>query len=242
MVISRQQDDPRQSRLYLPDSSDNQSMTYLDSVQEEKDLGIIIDCRLKFDSHINSIVNRSNRMMGIIRRTFDRLEPQVFRPLFTTLVRPILEYGQAIWSPFQRGHIRKIESVQRAATKKINGFKNMSYEDRLRKLRLPTLRFRRMRGDAIEAFKIIHNLYDANVSLNLQRSNLQTRGHQLKLFQERTNRLDIRKNSFRNRIPKLWNALPESVVNAPSLNSFKNRLDNLWADHPLLYNAEADFI
>ena len=179
--------------------------------------------------------------MGIIRRTFDHLDSSIFKQLFITLVRSNLEYGQAIWSPYQKGHIRKIESVQRAATRKINGFKELSYPERLKKLSLPSLRFRRMRGDAIETYKLIHEIYDPDISLKFTRSNQATRGHNLKLFHERTNRLEIRRNSFRIRIPSIWNDLPAAVVNAPSLNTFKNRLDKHWRNHPIKYNPEADF-
>jgi hypothetical protein len=41
----------------------------------------------------------------------------------------------------------------------------------------------------------------------------------------RTNR---RKYSFSQRVVAHWNALPESVINATSVNSFKNRLNNHW--------------
>ena len=51
-----------------------------------------------------------------------------------------------------------LENVQRRATKKIPGFKNMSYEDRLQKLKLPTLAYRRKRGDMIETQDNIWNL------------------------------------------------------------------------------------
>lgn len=238
MVMSRHEDDPRPSSLFLKTATGN--ISYLERIEEEKDLGITIDSKLSFESHISNIVNKANRMMGIIRRTFDKLEPEIFKPIFVTLVRSILEYGQAVWSPYKKGTIRKIESVQRVATKKVNGLQHLSYPERLKTLKLSTLRFRRMRGDAIEAYKIIHNIYDAEVSLDLQRANQQTRGHRLKLFLERTHRLDIRKHSFRNRIPSLWNSLPEHVVCAPSLDSFKARLDKFWVNHPVFYDPEAD--
>ena len=117
----------------------------------------------------------------------------------------------------------------------MNGFKDLPYPERLRRLNLPTLRFRRMRGDVIEVYKNLTNCYDQTVSLNLKRASSSTRGHSMKLFQERS-RLDIRKHSFRNRIVSVWNSLPEEVVTAPTLNSFKNRLDRHWKSHPMLYD------
>ena len=48
-----------------------------------------------------------------------------------------------------------IENVQRRATKLIPILSGLSYEERLKKLKLPTLKYRRLRGDMIEVFKIL---------------------------------------------------------------------------------------
>ena len=57
-------------------------------------------------------------------------------------------------------HVMALKNVQRRATKQIPGFKNMSYADRLQKLKLPTLAYRRKRGDMIETYKITSGTYD----------------------------------------------------------------------------------
>ena len=59
--------------------------------------------------------------------------------------------------------IDKIEQVQKRATKQIPEMKNLNYEERLRKLKLPTLGYRRVRGDMIEMYKIIKGKYDKDV-------------------------------------------------------------------------------
>jgi hypothetical protein len=75
--------------------------------------------------------------------------------------------------------------------------RNLNYEERLKQLKMPTLKFRRMRGDMIEAFKILTRLYDGRVTegmLDISRSHI-TRGNALKLVKHRSRR-DIRKYSF----------------------------------------------
>ena len=53
-----------------------------------------------------------------------------------------------------------IENVQRRATKQVPSLKQLSYTDRLKKLKMPTLKYRRIRGDMIETFKIVNGIYD----------------------------------------------------------------------------------
>ena len=113
------------------------------------------------------------------------------------MVRPALEYCNQVWAPLHMKHITLIENVQRRMTKNLPGLKDLEYEQRLRKLDLPTLAYRRLRGDMIECFKLTTERYDRQVSNNLLKfsNNTTSRGHQLKLEKRRT-RLEIRKNSF----------------------------------------------
>ena len=80
--------------------------------------------------------------------------------LYKSMVRPHLEYANSVWCPYKLGDIKEIEKVLKRATKLIINFKNMSYTDRLQHLNLPTLKYRRLRGDMIEVFKITHKIYD----------------------------------------------------------------------------------
>ena len=124
-------------------------------------------------------------------------------------------------TPTKFGTIRDIEKVQKRATKMVRGCKNLNYSERLRYLALPTLRYRRLRGDMIEVYKILHGYYDSNVVPTLLRNHdTRSRGNSLKLLHVRCN-LDVKKYSFCLRVVGYWNSLPDNVVTACSLNSFK---------------------
>ena len=111
------------------------------------------------------------------------LDETSFRYLFQALVRPHLEYAEAVWSPFAKKDIDTIEMVQKRATKLIPSLKNMDYPNRLKKLKMPTLKYRRLRGDMIDVYKIINGIYDYKVVTGFfELSDVeQTRGHNKKL-------------------------------------------------------------
>ena len=155
------------------------------------------------------------------------------------MVRTQLDYASSVWAPYKKKHIDMIENVQKRATKQIPGMKNLPYEERSRKLELPTLSYRRLRGDMIEVYKIIQGHYDPEAStiiklMNDTEQRFSTRTNSKKVVYNRAN-TNIRKNSFSIRIAKYWNKLPENI------NSFKNRLDKHWKDEELYYaNYKAD--
>lgn len=203
--------------------------TCLKLEEEEKDLGIIVDNKLNFRQHIQTAVNKANRILGTIRRTYTYLNERSFCLLYKALVRPHLEYGASIWNPHKIQDINLLENVQRRATKLIPGMKDTAYEERMKKLKLPSLKYRRDRGDMIEVFKIVRGFYDKQGSAGLVKvhCNKRTRGNSYCMEKARS-RLDIRKYSFSQRVVNDWNSLPEEIVQSPTLNTFENRLDKYW--------------
>ena len=179
-------------------------------------------------------------MLGIIKRNFNAVDAFTFITLYKSFVRSQLEYANSIWNPCTIGIVHDIEKVQKRATKYVKACKDLSYEDRLRYLQLPTLKYRRLRGDLIQVYKILHNLYEPSTVPNLPRSaDLRTRGNSLKLLVERC-RLDIRRFSFCSRVVKYWNSLPDTAVNSDSLNCFKTDVDKHFKCTNMYFDFEAD--
>ena len=85
------------------------------------------------------------------------------KKLFCTFVRPHLEYAQIVWSLHLLKHIDLLESVKERATKLVDGLKDLEYYSRLKKIKMTTLDFRRLRGDVIKIFKHIRT-YDNPLS------------------------------------------------------------------------------
>lgn len=210
----------------------------LDVSQVEKDLGVLIDGKLKFDQHINQTVKKANMLLAVIRRSFVYLNEEIMSFMYKGLVRPALEYGAAVWSPKLERDVEAIESVQRRATRMIPSLKSLPYEQRLRELKLPSMKYRRYRGDMIHTYKYMHQKYFVPGCQMFSKSVTSTRGHSLKLSKGRC-KGSLRSNFFSQRVINMWNSLPEDVVMAPSLNTFKNRIDGHWANIPFMYNFKA---
>ena len=212
----------------------------LEHVFEEKDLGVYVDSDLKFEAHIASKVNKANSIVGLIRRSFNYLDGELFKKLYISFVRPHLEYAQSVWQPHLVKYKNILENVQIRATKLVDGFSELPYEERLKKLDLPTLTYRRERGDMIEIYKHMHT-YDKDViSQNFRRNTRISRKHNYQLVENKPSDgvRGRQYNSFYFRNNRKWNNLPKKVVDAATLDGFKQELDEAWNKRSIKFNTD----
>ena len=190
------------------------------TTRKEKNIGVMIDDKLTFSDHLAEKINRANSILGITRRTFVYLDLTMLKALYTALVEPHLEYANQIWCLYLVKNVEAIENVQRHATRMVPQLKGLNYKERLRKLDLPTLAYRRLRGNLIEVYKIITHKYDPDCTREIfkMRGDTTTR---MKIFKTGS-RLNTRKYTFSNRVVNHWNDLPEWVVNAESVKIESN--------------------
>ena len=187
---------------------------------------------------VRGTAKKARRSAGMLLRSIDFKTPYILVPLFKSVVRPILEYANTVWSPYKRKHIDLLEKIQRSFTKRVIGMYDLGYCQRLERLNLPSLEYRRMRGDLIEAYKVLHEIYDPVTTRELLSPNISnTRGHNFKLSKN-SPQLNNYKYFFVNRIVNLWNQLPSHVVNSPSVNVFKNRIDSLLQKYMFTTNID----
>ena len=212
--------------------------TGLEHVLEEKDLGIIIDSELTFEAHIEAKLGTANQMLGLIRRSLTCCTAEIVIPLYKAFVRQHLEFGVAVWGGFiKRRHLHAIERIQMRATRIVESVKGMPYEERLRKLKLPTMTYRRARGLMMEVWKHINSYDTAVISPTFQFTRSARYPFQLKRF----NSKGSQSKSFYHLAPALWNDLPLAVRETECRNTFKNRLDKHWRGHPMRLDYKASY-
>ena len=191
---------------------------------EEKDLGVTVADNLSFGKHINKITGETYNLVKNIRTAFTYIDEEMVKKLITSMIRPRLEYAALVWSPNLKKEIRKVERIQRAATKLPETLRDCTYEERLEKLGLITLEKRRERGDLIALYRIQEGLEKIDREDLVVRDGMETRGNSKKLKRSVCRR-NIKKYSFPYRSIPAWNGLDEETVCAKTIHEFKANLD-----------------
>ena len=209
--------------------------TYLNDTTMIKDLGIHVTKNLKWTEHITKIKNKAMQKCYQILRSFTSKNIWILLRAYITFVRPLLEYGSIIWNPHPgRPDSKLVESVQRYFTKKICqrcSIPFSSYEDRIYKLNLKTLEYRRKEIDLVMVYKMMNNLVDIRQEdfYEMYVSTYNTRSHEL-CNTNSTPKSEMEKLSFSKRTVPMWNNLPAEVVTAKSITAFKSKIRNVNLD------------
>ncbi|KAK4815604.1 LOW QUALITY PROTEIN: hypothetical protein QYF61_004819 [Mycteria americana] len=187
---------------------------WTESSPAEKDWGVLVDKKLSMSQQCVLAAQKANRILGCIKKSVASRSRETPPGALVQLC-----------SPQHRKDMDLFEWVQRRATKMIRGLDDLSYEERLRQLRLCSLEKRRIQGDLIAAFQCLKGAYMKDgEGLFIRECSGRTRGRGFKLKEGRF-RLDVRKKFFTVRVVRHWNRLPREAVDAPSLEVFKARLD-----------------
>ena len=162
-------------------------------------------------------------MLGLIRISFACLDRPMFLNLYLVLVRPHLEYCVQAWSPYKRKYIKRLEGVQRRATKLVPELRDLEYPERLRRLGLTTLEERRARGDMIQTYKFVSGKEDINPSVFFQMAVPRPGANSRKIFMQRT-RLNVRKKNLLKELEQVGISWKTMLLNREKLKVSRNTL------------------
>ena len=120
---------------------------YIPDMSHYNDLGVIIDVTLRFHCHIHEVYGKASGGAMLILQGVVCRSPEFLTKAFVTHVRPIMDFASVVWCTGYVGDVDLLENVQRRFTKRISGFWNMSYGNRLSALDLFSAKGRLLRND-----------------------------------------------------------------------------------------------
>ncbi len=190
----------------------------LEKTEAEKDLGVIICDDGKNNRQAVKAINRANSELERLRKTFQFFNIKLFKILYPIFIRPHLEFASPVWNSFSKENIKKMEGIQKRATKMVIELRALSYEDRLKELGLTTLEVRRKRADLIQLYKIKKGVEEVDIDIGGgNQGGYQGRGHNQQIIREKIGNIHMRNNSLPNRNATTWNLLPSDIVGADNV-------------------------
>ena len=172
--------------------------------------------------------NKTRKLIGLFYRTFYKhSSSETMLKLYSTFIRPHLEYAAAAWDPFLKKDIDLLEDVQTFALKVCIKSWNRNYEELLSMTHLSTLQSRRQKFKLCHIFNIINDFTffpEAPIQRRvLPYSSRSVHNQALVPIHAKTSQFQA---SFFPSAIDHWNHLPASVSSAPSVSSFKYHLNN----------------
>jgi hypothetical protein len=142
----------------------------LDAKTEIRDLGVILDSKMLFKSHINRVIEKSFKQLNFILRVskpFNNVN--TMKTLYFTYVRSSIEFATVIWNPQYITYIDRLENVQNKFIKALDYKTKSPYNDPLtsrKRYNITSLENRRTITDMTFLYKIVNNITDCTDLLN----------------------------------------------------------------------------
>ena len=208
----------------------------LKQVDKTKYLGVIISEDLSWDNHVDYITSKANRALGMLRRNIKECPSTLKEIAYFSMVRSLLEYSCAVWDPHKTKNINCIEKVQRRAARFVKNDYRIYLKDEqeyisvskmIEELGWQDLANRRRETRLALFYKIINeqvNVPHQEILKKTSMTQVTRQGKTGKKYIAIGCKTNDYKYSFFPRTTKDWNDLPNTTVNAPSIEAFKNRL------------------
>ena len=193
----------------------------LKQVDTFKYLGVLLSSDLTWTPHIESICSKARKLVGLLYRQFsNNANRDVLLRLYTSIVRPHLEYAAEVWDPHLHKNIELIENVQKQALKMCTKQWDLGYQALLEQTHLQDMGNRRMHLKLCTLFKIVHGLlYFPNDLVVNHHSRYSP--HTLPLLHCPYARTTALQKSFLPSSISVWNHLPPEALHANSIHRFK---------------------
>ena len=227
IIFSKKYERPQYGNLFLENKQ-------IEKVEHHKQLGIIFNSRLTWEEHVTEKCEDAGKRLSVIKRLPETISPYTKLHIYTSFVRPVLEYGSSLFDNLSCEQSQQLEGIQRQAAISITrAYSHTSNERLLSELGLTSLKTRRTKAKLNLFHKIYHGQApDYLKSLIPKKVAPQ---NQYNLRQPQNIHLPkITKNYFlKSFIPstiRLWNNLPSHMKEITEVETFKNHVNEYFHD------------
>ena len=193
---------------------------------EVRDLGVMLDSKLTFATHVDATVSKAKRMLGLIIRSMQqpacprrgKLDHRAMLSAYYAHVRSLIEYGSVVWSGAASTHLKRLERVQHKfllwlACTSDKPSQNLDYVHLLSHFEVPSIKSRFLQHDMQFIYNIYHGRLDCTELVSLfSLSAPARRTRSLDLWHIPYGRVNTIQNSPFRRIPSTCNSFLSSRV------------------------------
>ena len=205
----------------------------LQQVQEHRHLGVIIQSDLRWSSHIDHITKKTKKLLHQLHKIRGNLNVPSLLAIYSTYIRPVLEYGSLVLSNLSQSQRDQLERIQRRAARiclRIPLFRPVHHSSLLHNLKIPTLSSRQTLRQVLLAYDIKHG----STPPHLQQPHLAPRTLQqpyslrrIRTYTLGTPRTNRHRNSPLNSALHQFNKLPEDMQSMLPRTRFKSSASTL---------------
>ena len=196
-----------------------------DIVDSHKHLGVFLSSNAKWDIHIDHIIKRCAKMIGVLRKLKMNISRKCLNQMFLSYIKPILEYADVVWDGCSIDNTDRLERIQLEAARIVTGLTRSTHLERLySEVGWFPLSQHRKERKLTTLYKIIHGLAPSYLTDLLPQTIASNLGYNLRNRQDYIEprcRLELYKRSFFPSSISLWNSLQIEIRAIDSLNSFK---------------------
>lgn len=191
------------------------------------DLGVLLQSNLNWASQYNLMCSKAYKVLNMVRRSFSSSNSVVTRrSLYIALVRSQMSYCSQLWRPLLIKDIKKLESVQRRATKFIIGseISGLNYRERLIHLNLlPLMCYYELLDITFLVNSLKNKTERFNVLQFVQIQDLNTRSSDRVTLKHIRCESNLQEHFYFNRVARLWNKMP-AIDLSLSVNTIRTKL------------------
>ena len=197
-------------------------------VNSTKFLGILIDDCLNFKIHIDHLVHKLSKYVGLFLKLRHLIPQTTLITLYKTLFEPHLSYCNIIWGNTYPSHLNKLEILQKKIIRVIS-WSPINSPTRHLFAAYNILRLRDLTyfHNACTMYQVVsggNRRLSELIPIRSPSHTHETRNKHLIVGKKR--RLVSTSMSVVCRGPRVWNELNDSLKKAQSISTFKNRLKN----------------